>query len=110
MPWVKATPNMRGMFEISMDEIAKGKVYDSAEDCMDHFRACEKDSSFGPIMTCRPVFFPLNDDELMVFKSAFAEGKANLEDHKKSAKMDELAGTLIDFIRTLKTAVEKEAR
>ena len=77
---------------------------------MDSFDMFEKDSSFGPLMTCRPIFFPLNDEELEAFKAAFAASKNSAEDGKKNAKMDELAGTLVDFLKTLKIAVEKEAK
>lgn len=77
---------------------------------MDSFGRFEKDSSFGPLMTCRPIFFPLNDEELEAFKAAFAAGKTSAEEGKKTAKMDELAGTLVDFLKTLKIAVEKEAK
>lgn len=110
MPWIKATPKIRGKFEFSMDDIAMGKVYKTAEECMDSFGRFEKDSSFGPMMTCRPIFFPLNDEELEAFKAAFAAGKTSAEEAKKSEKMDELAGTLVDFFKTLKKAVEKEAK
>ena len=77
---------------------------------MDSFGRFEKDASFGPLMTCRPIFFPLNDEELEAFKAAFAAGKNSAEEGKKTAKMDELAGTLVDFLKTLKIAVEKEAK
>ena len=110
MPWIKATPKMGGTFEFSMNDISRGKVYKTAEECMDSFGRFEKDSSFGPLMTCRPIFFPLNDEELEAFKAAFAAGKTSAEDGKKTAKMDELAGTLVDFLKTLKIAVEKEAK
>ena len=109
MPWIKATPKMRGTFEFSMDDISRGKVYKTAEECMDSFSRFEKDASFGPLMTCRPIFFPLNDEELDAFKAAFAVGKASAEEDKKHSKMDELAGTLVDFLKTLKTAIDKEA-
>ena len=59
MPWIKATPRMGGKFEFSMDDISRGKVYKTAEECMDSFSRFEKDASFGPLMTCRPIFFPL---------------------------------------------------
>ena len=59
MPWIKATPRMGGTFEFSMDDISRGKVYKTAEECMDSFSRFEKDASFGPLMTCRPIFFPL---------------------------------------------------
>ena len=110
MPWIKATPRMGGKFEFSMDDISRGKVYKTAEECIDSFSRFEKDSSFGPLMTCRPIFFPLNDEELDAFKAAFAAGKTSAEEVKKNAKMDELAGTLVDFLKTLKMAVEKEAK
>jgi hypothetical protein len=106
MPWIKATPKMSGKFEFSMDDISRGNVYKTAEECMDSFGRFEKDSSFGPLMTCRPIFFPLNDDELEAFKAAFAAGKTSTEEGKKIAKMDELAGTLVDFLKTLKKAIE----
>ena len=77
---------------------------------MDSFSRFEKDASFGPLMTCRPIFFPLNDEELDAFKAAFAAGKNSAEDDKKKVKMNELAGTLVDFLKTLKMAVEKEAK
>lgn len=32
MPWIKATPNMRGTFEFSLDDISRGKVYKTAEE------------------------------------------------------------------------------
>ena len=108
MPWIKATPKFGGTFEFSMYDISRGKVYKTAEECMDSFSRFEKDASFGSLMTCRPIFFPLNDEELEVFKTAFAAGKTSVEDCKKNAKMDELAGTLVDFLKTLKIAVEKE--
>jgi len=110
MPWIKATPKMNGKFEFSMDDISRGKVYKTAEECMDSFGRFEKDSFFGPLMTCRPIFFPLNDEELEAFKAAFAAGKTGADEVKKNAKMDELAGTLIDFLKTLKNAVDKEAK
>lgn len=37
MPWIKATPRMGGTFEFSMDDISRGKVYKTAEECMDSF-------------------------------------------------------------------------
>jgi hypothetical protein len=101
---------MGGKFEFSMDDISRGKVYKTAEECIDSFSRFEKDASFGPLMTCRPIFFPLNDEELDAFKAAFAECKTSAEKVKKNAKMDELAGTLVDFLKTLKMAVEKEAK
>ena len=110
MPWIKATPKMSGVFEFSMNDISRGKVYKTAEECMDSFSRFEKDASFGPLMTCRPVFFPLNDEELEAFNAAFAAGKTSAEENKKIAKMDELVGTLVDFLKTLKIAVEKEAK
>lgn len=110
MPWIKATPKISGKFEFSMDDIAMGKVYKTAEECMDSFSRFEKDASFGRLMTCRPIFFPLNDEELDAFKAAFAAGKTSAEDGKKNAKMDELAGTLVDFLKTLKKAIDKEAK
>lgn len=110
MPWLKATSKMGGKFEFSMDDISRGKVYETAEECMDSFGRFEKDSSFGPLMTCRPIFFPLYDEELEAFKAAFAAGKTNAERGKKNAKMDELAGTLVEFLKTLKIAVEKETK
>lgn len=110
MPWIKATPRMVGTFEFSMNDISMGKVYKTAEECMDSFGRFEKDSSFGPLMTCRPIFFPLNDKELEAFKAAFVAGKTSAEEGEKTAKMDELAGTLVDFLKTLKIAVEKEAK
>ena len=110
MPWIKATPKMSGVFEFSMNDISRGKVYKTAEECMDSFGMFEKDASFGPLMTCRPIFFPLNDEELEAFNAAFAAAKASAEEVKKNAKMDELAGTLVDFLKTLKMAVEKEAK
>lgn len=110
MPWIKATPKMGGTFELSMYDISRGKVYETAEECMDSFGRFEKDDSFGSLMTCRPIFFPLNDKELEAFKTAFAAGKRHAEEGKKNAKMDELAGTLVDFLKTLKIAVEKEAK
>lgn len=109
MPWIKATPRMGGKFEFSMDDISMGKVYKTADECMDSFSRFEKDGSFGPLMTCRPIFFPLNDEELEAFNAAFDACKISAEDVKKNAKMDELAGTLVDFLKTLKIAVEKEA-
>ena len=54
-------------------------LMDTAEECMDSFDMFEKDSSFGPLMTCRPIFFPLNDEELEAFKAAFAAGKTSAE-------------------------------
>ena len=108
MPWIKATPRMGGKFEFSMDDISRGKVYKTADECMDSFSRFEKDASFGPLMTCRPIFFPLNDEELEAFNAAFAAAKASAEEVKKNAKMNELAGTLVDFLKTLKIAVEKE--
>ena len=110
MPWIKATPKMGGKFEFSMDDISRGKVYKTAEDCMDSFGWFEKDSSFGPLMTCRPIFFPLNDEELEAFKAVFAAGKTSAEEGKKNANMDEFARTLVDFLKTLKIAVEKETK
>ena len=110
MPWIKATPKMRGTFEFSMDDISRGKVYKTAEECMDSFGRFDTDASFGPLMTCRPIFFPLNDEELEAFKAAFAAGKTSAEDDKKNAKIDELAGTLVDFFKTLKKAIDKEAK
>ncbi len=110
MPWIKATPKMRETFEFSMEDISRGKVYKTAEECMDSFSRFEKDSSFGRMMTCRPIFFPLNDEELEAFKAAFAAGKTSAENGKKNAKMDELAGTLVDFLKTLKNAIDKEAK
>ena len=109
MPWIKATPKFGGTFEFSMDDISRGKVYKTAEECMDSFGRFEKDASFGPLMTCRPIFFPLNDEELEAFKAAFTAGKTSAEEYKRTAKMDELAGTLVDFLKTLKIAVEKKA-
>lgn len=110
MPWIKATPKMCGTFEFSMGDISRGKVYKTAEECMDSFGRFEQVSSFGPLMTCRPIFFPLNDEELEAFKAAFAAGKTSAEDGKKNAKIDGLAGTLIDFLKTLKTAIDKETK
>ena len=110
MPWIKATPRIGGKFEFSMDDISRGKVYKTAEECMDSFSRFEKDASFGPLMTCRPIFFPLNDEELEAFNAAFSACKTSAEDSKKNAKMDELAGTLVDFLKTLKMAVEKDAK
>ena len=110
MPWIKATPKFDGMFVFSMKDISRGEVYKTAEECMDSFGMFERDASFGPSMTCRPIFFPLNDEELEAFNAAFAAGKTSAEDGKKNAKMDELAGTLVDFLKTLKIAVEKEAK
>jgi hypothetical protein len=52
----------------------------------------------------------LNDEELNAFKAALAAGKTSAEEVKKNAKMDELAGTLVDFLKKLKMAVEKEAK
>lgn len=108
MPWIKATPKMGGKFEFSMDDISRGKVYKTAEECMDSFGMFEKDDSFGPLMTCRPIFFPLSDEELDAFKAAFAAGKTSTEEGNKITKMDELAGTLVDFLKTLKNAIDKE--
>ena len=110
MPWIKATPKFSGTFEFSINDISRGRVYKTAEECMDSFSRFEKDASFGPLMTCRPIFFPLNDEELEAFKVAFATGKTRVEEGKKTEKMDELAGTLVDFLKTLKIAVEKEAK
>ena len=110
MPWIKATPKMGGKFEFSMDDISRGKVYKTAEECMDSFGRFETDASFGTLMTCRPIFFPLNDEELEAFKAAFAAGKTSAEEGKKIAKIDELAGTLVDFLKTLKKAIDKEAK
>ena len=105
MPWIKATPKMGGKFEFSMDDISRGKVYKTAEECMDSFGMFEKDDSFGPLMTCRPIFFPLNDEELEAFKAAFAAGKTSAEEGKKTDKMDELAGTLVDLCNMVKDSV-----
>ena len=110
MPWIKATPKMSGTFEFSMNDFSSGKVYKTAEECMDSFSRFEKDTSFGPLTTCWPIFFPLNDEELEAFKAAFAAGKTSAEDGKKIAKMNELAGTLVDFLTTLKKAIDKEAK
>ena len=52
----------------------------------------------------------MNDEELEAFNAAFAAGKTSAEEVKKNAKMNELAGTLVDFLKTLKMAVEKEAK
>ena len=110
MPWIKATPKFGGTFEFSLNDILSGKAAKTAEECMDSFGRFEKDASFGPLMTCRPIFFPLNDEELEAFKAAFAVGKTSAEEDKKNAKMDELAGILVDFLKTLKIAVQKEAK
>ena len=47
---------------------------------------------------------PGHDDDLSRLKARIAE----LE--KKNAKIDELAGTLIDLLKTLKKAIDKEAK
>ena len=86
MPWIKATPRMGGKFEFSMEDISRGKVYKTAEECMDSFSRFEKDDSFGPLMTCRPIFFPLNDEELEAFNAAFAAGKTSAETNTKNQK------------------------
>ena len=80
MPWIKATPRMSGKFEFSMDDISSGKVYKTAEECIDSFGMFEKDSSFGPLMTCRPIFFPLNDEEEVSLQPSIASQRCWIKD------------------------------
>ena len=107
MPWIKAIPKMDGSFYFSLRDISKGKIFDSAKDCMDSFDRFEKDSSFGMMSTCRPIFLPLNDEELDFFNNVLETYKQNTEKREESKKMEELAETLIDVLKCVKAALKE---
>ena len=105
MPWIKATPTMNGNYTIDFKSIRDGKIFNTADDCMDSFTRFEKDSSFGSMVTCRPVFFPLNDDELNFFNKIVEGYRGQIGQLKKNEKTEELASTLLELIKAIKEKI-----
>lgn len=101
MPWVKAIPNMKGYYTLEM-----GRCFKSADECMDSFDSFERDSSFGPKMTCRPVFFPINDEELAVFYEMQKKASEKIEVEKKNQKVEELADTLLGLFKNINKCLD----
>ena len=103
MPWIKATPKMNGDFSFDLRSTFK-----TAEECMNSFTRFEKDKSFGSLITCRPVFFPLNDVELKEFYEIQKQAKDVAEDVKRFLASEELAENLLTLVKNLNKHLEKK--
>lgn len=101
MPWFKSTPKMSGGFYFDLNNPFK-----TAEDCMNSFTRFEKDDSFGPFRTCRPIFFPFNDEELEVFYEVQKHAKDCAEERKKLCASEELAENLLTLVKNLNKHLE----
>jgi len=102
MPWFKATPRASDCcFNFDLRNPFK-----TAEDCMDSFTRFEKDDSFGPLTTCRPIFFPLNDEELEGFYEVQKHAKDGAEERKKLRASEELAENLLTLVKNLNKHLE----
>ena len=101
MPWFKATSRMHGGFDFDLRNPFK-----TAEDCMNSFTRFEKDDSFGPLTTCRPIFFPLNDEELKGFYELQRKANEAIEEQKKFAASEELAENLLTLVKNLNKHLE----
>lgn len=101
MPWIKATPKMNGNFYFDLRTTFK-----TAEDCMNSFTRFEKDDSFGALTTCRPIFFPLNDEELKAFYEMQKKANEAIEEKKKLSASEELAENLLTLFKNLNKHLE----